>query len=322
MKKYIFAIFIFIPFTSCFKWSAQRNYNDRTDDRVMLERKISKETINRLKNTTTVFFLNSEDNDKNDSIKKAISSAWTLTPIIFDDVKNAPVYASSPQYSYFIIEAHKRVTRTSHIGTFHNTHYYLVLRIFNDKGEKTGKDNVTGLCRIELYPDFPTIDLMNQGKSSMETLLKIYNEGEFYNWSPIHLQAHLANVESNLKANIRPWVYAEVKSKGLKKLLVNDTLYVSKKQLVSFNVYNGKDNASFDAEKVISKYKYNYRICDEDELYQIFEKEKRGRFLFEYVNSSTDKHVIVLDVKDKKIVHKQYYPASHQLKGKNIRKIN
>ena len=321
MKNYLFAILLIIPFTSCFKFHATRNNNDRRDDRLFLKRKISNDAIERLKNTTTVFFLNSEDNDKNDAIKKAISSAWTLTPIIFDDIVNIPLYASSSQYSYFIIEAHKMIIRTTNLGNFQNTHYYLALRIFNESGEKTGKKNVTGLCRIELYPDFPTIDLMNQGKSSMETLLKIYNEGSFYNWAPIHFQAHLANVETNLQANIRPWHYEKVKTKGLKKRLVNDTLYIPKEQLVSYNYYSGKDYKGFDADKVVSKYKYNYRVCDEAELYQIFEEEKRGRFLFEYVKSTIDKHVIVHDVKDRKIVYKEYSSRPHRLKGKDFRKI-
>ena len=64
-----------------------------------------------------------------------------------------------------------------------------------------------------------------------------------------------------------------------------------------------------------------YRLCSPQKLYQIFETEKRGRFLFEYVKSSTDKFVSIYDMKDKKLIYKQYTPISYNLKSKDLEKI-
>ena len=85
-----------------------------------------------------------------------------------------------------------------------------------------------------------------------------------------------------------------------------------------FNKFNGhekKNDLNFE------HYGAPYRLCSPQKLYQIFETEKRGRFLFEYVKSSTDKFVSIYDMKDKKLIYKQYTPISYNLKSKDLEKI-
>src|SRR6187455_767522 len=60
--------------------------------------------LSRLKGTTTVFFYKKSRTYSIDSIKQAVTSAWDLTPIIFEDIAKADKYSANPKYSYFSIE--------------------------------------------------------------------------------------------------------------------------------------------------------------------------------------------------------------------------
>ena len=53
-----------------------------------------------------------------------------------------------------------------------------------------------------------------------------------------------------------------------------------------------------------------------------FLKQKRGRLLFEYVKSSTDKFITVYDLKETKVIYKDYTPISYNLKSTDTRRIN
>ncbi len=203
---------------------------------------------------------------------------------------------------------------------YSNTHYYLSLRLFKEVSKK-GKMLTNGLCRIELYPNIIDTLFTGSGAPRRNNVIgKLYDKGGFYNWSPVLLGAQIAAVESNLKNHTRPWLFQDIKSDNLSALLSKDTLYVPASILMSFNKFNGKE--ARQGEEIFQGYPYKYRICSDEELYHIFQDEHRGRLLFEYVKSSTDKFVSIYDLKNKEIVYKKYTPISYNLKDKDIRKIS
>lgn len=277
----------------------------------------SDKTIDQLKATTTVFFYSKDQGSQIDSIKTAISDGWKLTPIIFDDIINFDKYASDPKYSYFIIEG-LSTTTTSSTGGYSNVNFWLNLRLFKDVNRK-GKVSTTGLCRIELYPNTATLFMGESKRNANEVIEGLYRKGVFYNWSPILLKAQLEAVASDLMDKTKPGVFQEVRDHDLKDILSNDTLYVPKKLLMSFNGFTGKEGEK--DENVFANYAFNYRICSDDELYDIFQTQKRGRLLFEYVKSSTDKFITIYDLKQGQIIYKNYVPISYNLKSKDIKNI-
>jgi hypothetical protein len=316
-KRIILLVLCTTILFSCFKQSAQSSLADPKDELLLLKKNYADEIIKQLKATKTVFFYKKDNSPSIDSIKKAISSAWNLTPIIFDDIEKFQSYATNPEYSYFIIEG-VTTTTSSSTGTYSNTHYYLTLRLFKEVSKK-GKVKTTGLCRIELYPNFETMEIGANGGNAEKVITTLYNRGVFYNWSPILLKAQLASVSTNLKNNTRPWLFEDIKDDNLTHLLSKDTLYVPQSLLIGFNAFTGKEKNK--SENVFSSYRYKYRICSDSELFNIFETEKRGRLLFEYVKSSTDKFISVYDLKEKKIIYKKYTPISYNLKSKDIAAI-
>jgi hypothetical protein len=301
---------------------AQSKRADPSDQQVMLKRSFSDEIIDQLKNTQTVFFYKKDNIDAVDSFKQAITASWDLTPIIFDDIDNFEKYASDPKFSYFIIEGISTTVYTQNgsmtTSSYTNTHYFLTLRLFKDISRK-GKVQTNGLCRIELYPNTESLFMGTNAPRKNHVIDKLYEKGGFYNWSPIFLKAQIGAVSTNLKNHMRPWLFQDIRSDNLAGLLSKDTLYVPKSVLVSFNKFNGKEVQQ--AGDVFMGYPYRYRICSDEELYHIFQVKNRGRLLFEYVKSSTDKFVSIYDLKEKQILYKKYTPISYNLKDKDIRKI-
>lgn len=272
--------------------------------------KTSKEILDQLKATTTVFFYSKLQESQIDSIKQAVAEGWKVTPLIFDDISNSDKYTSDPKYSYFIITKYTTETRSGS-GSYSNTHYFLNLRLFK---EKTKKGNITsiGLCRIELYPNYNTLFGVNKAEN-------MYNKGAFFNWSPILLKAQLEVVSENLENSFEPDHYGEFKEKDLANILANDTLYVPASMLMSFNPLTANEKEKED--NVFKDYAYKYRICTDSELFDVFQTSRKGRFLFEYVKSSTDKFITVYDLQQKRVIYRNYSALSYNLKSKDIKRI-
>ena len=323
LQKLVGLIVLFvvaITFSGCLSSIAKSigessNGFDSDDILLMRRTRYSAKIINQLKTTKTVFFYKKDKSQKNDSIKAAISSVWNFTPIIFDDIENFEKYASDPNYSYFDIEG-VSTTSSGSTGAYSFVHYYLALRLFQNVGRK-GKINTLGLCRIELYPKTSTL-MAGAGYHSKpeEVINKLYTSGTFYNWTPILLKAHIAAVQNDLNNSIRPWLFHEIKDTLLSEILSKDTLYVPKGLLMSFGSFTGVEKN--DKESVFAKYTHPYRICNDKELYQIFEVEKRGKLLFEYTKSCTDKFVSIYNLKENKIIYKKYTHSSYNLKTRDI----
>jgi len=273
--------------------------------------KVSQEIVDKLKATTTVFFYSEQQASEIELIKQAVTDGWKLTPVIFEDISSYGKYSSDSNYSFFIIEG-----VTTQTSTYSNTHYYIQLRVF-DKVDKKGNARTAGLCRIELYPNTESL-FMSRGKAD-QVINKLYTQGGFYNWSPILLKAQLESVQDNLEHNVLPNHYNEFKDKDLTNILSGDTLYVPQRLLMSFNAFTAKENEK--DEKIFEGYRYKYRICTDDELFDIFQTSKRGRLLFEYVKSSTDKFITIYDLKQKKAIYRNYVALSYNLKSKDIKNI-
>jgi len=301
---------------SCAKKLAQSKLADPKDEMVMLRRNFAQADIDQLKATKTIFFLPEDNTGKNDSIKAALSSVWDLTPLLFDDISNFGKYANDPQYSYFVIEGVSTTVSMSN-GSYTNTHYYLVLR--NYKENVKGGAHKSGLCRIELYSNYRAMHSAVNGSGAAAIANRLYRNGVYYNWSPVLLKAQLAAAQTNIKAKIRPWLFEEINDPQLSRLLAKDTLYVPLRLLNSFNKFNGDEHPY--PNSLFASYGYKYRLCSDAELYRIFETEKRGRLVFEYVKSSTDKFVSIYDLQNRKIVYKKYTHTSYNLKSKDLTQI-
>jgi hypothetical protein len=284
-------------------------------DNIFIRQTLSEDIISRFKSTQTIFFVN-EKAPGVEQLKTAVKDAWTLTPLLFDDVKNVHKYSADSKYSYFLIEGERLVSQKGVVVTT----FYITLRLFEKIGKKD-KIVTKALATIELYPNFETMKIPIN-RDIYENAPAFYREGYFYNWSPMLISGNLQAVENNLKSGFRGGTYDGTKTDDLGDLglkLSKDTLYVPKKVLMDFNAFNGKEKVK--EENVFENYKYKYRICSDEEIYDIFQAQKRGRLLFEYVKSSSQKIITIFDIKDRKVIYKKS-ESSYNLKAKDIEKLN
>ena len=298
-------------------YSQVKKIDESRDYLMTSRRQFSPEIIEKLKSTTTVFFLKENTRSFNDSIKAVVKSVWDLSPIIFADIDDYKKYSTDLKYSYFCIDASWELVKRGLFAEYFNSsmRVYLTLHVSTEVLKK-GKLNSVGLCRIELFPDAKTLQLLIDA-ADWDAINKInYENAVFHNWSPVFLKAQIETLKSNLKNNRRIGLYESIKSDSLTQFLLQDTLYVSKNLLFTFKDRPVREKEN--EENLFKNYNYKYRICTDAELYDIFEIQKRGRLLFEYVKSSSDKIIIIYDMKNKNILYRRHSPMSRNMTAKDI----
>lgn len=319
LKAVLFAAFVTFLFSGCFSRLQNSSTLYPADAPILPKKKYDDQTMNRLTATTTVFFVRDTSDQSFDSVKRAVSEAWDLTPLVFDNYSNFSKYTGDPTYSYFSIET-MRVVSGSTSYSFTNDYCYLVLRFINDVSKK-GKINTLDLCRIELFPDIKTKGLVNSAKAKDPgaTLNKLYDQGVFYNWSPVQLKGQIEAVCTDLKSYTKASELLDYKVQDLPSRLAQDTLYVPSRLLFD-SIQSGK-KLNHMPGNVFENYKFPYRYCSDQDLYRIFEEEKRGRYLFVWTNAGPEKIINIYDLKEKTQIYRRADWISNTLKNKDIRKM-
>ncbi len=307
MKRYLFLFsLISICLISCFP---SRNMQIKNDPLMRTWEEFDPAVLAQLKGTKTVFFLPDYTSQTADSFKQAIQSGWTLTPLIFDSWKNLDKYAD-PSYSFFFIEVN--TVYFSH-STFN--HQYLALRLLKDVNKK-GKADFYGLGRVELSPA-PNSFITAAGKDA-DVRQRIYEKGHYLNWTPTLLHAHLAAIQTEISGNRRASMVQDVKDDALGSLLAKNTLYVPKQLMVNHSGFTLKQTEK--TENPFAAYPYKYKIATDEELYKVFETDKTGVLLFEFVEAGGEKWISVFDVKRKKKVY-MLNSSGRNVTGKDIDKL-
>jgi hypothetical protein len=292
---------------SCFKAAARATHNAN----------LNAEETNRLKGRTCLLILPASEYKFINDYKDLVPLAWTLTPIEVIKYDDLGKYAAmTDKYAYFQISGiESTVTQSGSTFSYSNTHYYLSL-MQSYQGKK--KPLTESLCRIELYPEFATANYSFHKKDIND---QVYLRSTFRNFQLPYILAYLRIVEKNLKQQKDPWVYDEYNNDNLKRSLAKDTLYVLDNVLFDRNKLNGKEEQM--PPSFFKAYGGRYKFVNTEKLISLVRDRKNNQplFLFEYVLSSTDKYVGVLDITSGSIVYRKYTAVSYNLKSKDLEKI-
>jgi hypothetical protein len=274
-------------------------------------------TMDKLKATTTVFFYSDKDTSRLDLFKKAVTGAWTLTPVVFANINDFYTYASDPRYSYFILERISIIVRDGNIQT-NSDYIYLSLRVPTEVSRK-GRIRTEALCRIELYPeDVEMMDLYRNRHTKNYPGEYLYKTVDIFNWNPANLYSYLQWTNANLLKSFMPGLTAGLKNAEALSELSKDTLFVPDYVTDHFSPYSGRskgENRSF------ANYPFKYKICTPAELNERFLVNKTGRFLFDYVKSSNVKLISIYDTKRGELIYRTHRELSYNLKEKDINRI-
>jgi hypothetical protein len=279
--------------------------------------KVSAEVADKLKGKSCLLVLPASEYKFMKDYEELVPSAWTLTPIQVIKYDNLPGYAAQgDQFAFFMIDGDELTTRmySDHpASAYRNTHYYLTLA----QGRE-GKKKMEGLCRIELYPDFTTTDYSFYHKDHNE---QVYLRSSFRNFQLPFILAYLKFVQKNLEQQKSPSINKEYHNDSLMKRLATDTLYVLDNAIFERNKFTGKENALPQSE--FMSYKGKYKYIKTEELIRMIKTRNNDKplFLFEYVLSSTDKYVGVLDIMSGSVVYREHVSMSYNLHPKDLEKI-
>jgi len=289
----------------------------------------SKEVVDQLKKTKTVFFLKitKKDSFLIDSFRQALKKSWDLTDIIYEDIKNIEKYAESYDYSYILLGS-QYLDKYGKNGPWGN--YYLTLSMNIPK-----KSSPLVFAKIDISPnDYLTASIKERSQGGFfnftdhtsDVYIEIYNgvrKKWIPNFTPVSLMAQFGVVSENIKNGFRPKHNEESQVEDLQQRLSKDTLYIPRRMLKAFKTKGFQFEEIELDEEVLSEYKYPYKICNDKELYKYFVKENRGRYLFEFTQTGREKNIFIIDVKEKKYIYKSYQanrlnPSLNEKDFKNI----
>ncbi|WP_207495064.1 hypothetical protein [Aridibaculum aurantiacum] len=304
------SFFIATGFTSCLKSMARASHNS----------KVSPDEFNRLKGKTVVFVVPKSEYASLEDYKELLPKAWTLTPMEVIRYSDIDAYADPSKYAFFQINGITTTTTNSRGFSYSNTHYYLALSSSYSTETKKGKEkqHTDVLCRVELYPEFAATGINFSAKDASD---KIYENVTMRNFSVPYMMAYVRFVQKNLQNKKNPWVYENYSDDVLRDRIKTDTLYVPENVLFSRSKFTGKEAAK--GADFFAKYDGRYKIVSNKELTEIVRHRnpKKPLFLFEYVQSSTDKYVGVLEVNSGTVAYRRYTGVTYNLKSKDLKRI-
>ena len=95
--------------------------------------------------------------------------------------------------------------------------------------------------------------------SKNQVIEKLYEHGEFNNWSPVYLVADLGVVKTDLKKKPMPWLYSNVSDPTIARLFRKDTLYVLDMGFRNYNKFNGHESKNTSIN--FAHFGAPYKLC-------------------------------------------------------------
>lgn len=269
-----------------------------------------------LKSSTTIFFLKPEDEPLRAEFERAISRAWTLTPVRVVPISQRAQFADHQRYSYFVISGEFRTVYVVDADRPFNqrdlmTHHHFYLTLWRSNSDTAPLAEGTAYCRIELLREFKTGPdfTFTPGRDLLET---IYARTHFRNWSPGQLSLYLSTVQTDLQKSQRRWLYDERAENAELAKLKQATLYIPEYALIKFNKYSGDESEHHDIAKLLKQYRYPYKIVSTAELNDVIASGPDPVYVFDYVRSSSDKFVSIFE-RGRGLVYRHYTHDSHNL---------
>ncbi|MBO9152228.1 hypothetical protein ACFOTA_08425 [Chitinophaga sp. GCM10012297] len=243
--------------------------------------------------------------------QKLVPEAWTLTPVKVISARALPDYSSdtAQKYAYLTVggERYERVDFSTGQRKQSNTHLYLGLFMEVTKKGQPVRD----LFRIELYPDMETLWDMGRDQAS----------ANYRNFRLPHIMAYLRWMQKNLEEDKRPKLYDEITDTKMLSQLRKETLFVPDSMIYTRNKFTGKEKL---VEKEFFKaYKGKHQYATNAEMIEMLKTRDRSKpfFIFEYVLSSTNKFVTVLELNSGTIAYRRYQAMSYNLKSKDVERL-
>ena len=291
-----------------------------------------------IKNQTLYVEMNDTTSAANKQMAKAIRQGWTVSKLEFVPPQQMSKYLQPG--NFFVTVEHDNTSfnfyrertnafgdiSTSRSGDIKNDYFYLGFWVLDksfeaDKGLKP--KNKRRVARAELY--LKSIGTGNIDFSSSN----IGSPGfqyEFCNGLPGYIKCIFQGVSNNIAANRTVQLKKDIDAAPGLANLKKDTLYVP-------NYWFGPGGTMLPDEpensangryirKLIDSYSYPVRIIRRDELSNMILAATRPVYYFNYVQSSADKMISVVNGQTGEVLYYNFNDKSYRPKPKNFKELS
>jgi len=275
----------------------------------------SKQEMDSIINTTTLFLLREQDMPNKMEFERAIDSVWNLTNIKVIGYNELDDYREG-KYSYFILQSFNVNISPDNGISCNFSHVFLTLKL-----EPINYWETLNYCRIELFSDLRTMNTITSAHGGpLASLDSLYKFSTLKNWNPGQLSLYLSDVQKNLDLSKREYLYkSETIIDTLQQLTKSDTLYVPDYVEVKYNRWNGDESEKHDFDKLFKHCPMTVKIISPSALWKKM-TANQVNYIFDYVKSCTDNYVRIYSLQDGKM-YQAYRAMSYNLKSKDIKKI-
>jgi hypothetical protein len=268
---------------------------------------LTREDIERLKKTTTIFAYCDRDKDRLDELESAFDQVWKITKYKIVSFKELDAYLDKPNYSYLTF---------SGVGVG-SAIFQLGLNLWIPVAGKKGKSDMDSYSEIELFPAIESIYSTPAGDGAMESL---YTKAVFNNWSPGYLKYYLKLVSDDLMKGESRSLNRNTGDPEKLAALKTKTLYIPDYVFRRLNTLTGKEEKKYDVDDLLGKYPYKYKVVSNDELNEMILTPSEPVYYIVYGRSATDKYMSVFSTTDG-LIYTQYKHGPYSIIDNDFKDI-
>ena len=286
--------------------------------------------LEKIKSGITYVAMNDPKYKKNKDFIEIFKKYWTFSRVEFIKYTDIENYFS-PENSFITISGYETNvslyslysdgSRSGGIDYAH-THIYLELwnctdkYLKNEKKKELKRKDKNQIIRLELFTDFPTL-------LSPENLYKTDYDGDNHirNWGKGFLQNYIQNMVQLLNNKVERKLFNQILKKEELKKLSTSTLYIPDYALTKFNSFTGDESKKHDEKEIMEDYKLPYKIITTNELNDKILNDKTGFYYLQYVKSSTDKFISVINSATGEEIYTNYHPVSYNIKSGDLKTL-
>lgn len=276
---------------------------------------IRQEYLDRLKNSTTIFYYRQTDQKRLETFKEVVSEAWTFTEIRFEPYskfKDGLHY--QPNMSYFGMWSYLRPNTVYKDVPVYGVFAWLELQ------QNSFEDGFHTFATVNLYPSLELFEMVvTSDPSQVEKYM--YTDATLYNWELGFLKNYLQLIDDHLHKKLRRREELEVKAPELS-VLKNHTLYIPEYAFIHFDRRAHKEDEMDDSEKIFKKYAYRYEVLSRSKLSDMIVRAKDPVYYLSYVKSSNQSHVNVVNGLTGEIIYSDFSKGVYNLRTRAISKLS
>ncbi len=270
----------------------------------------SKESIERLKATNTIFVCKESDNIE--ELQLAIEEVWKITEISF--IKYSELNTIDLEESSIFKIGIQTISKTQSSGfTSNNILTYLNLSLQDENNKKES------YCRIELSQSIEDLTQLLKLNSDEENIDYLYSKGGLHNWNVGFLKTYLKKVNDLIMNEEERWLNLSNDKNSEIKQLASITLYIPEYATLEFK--RGVSSMQ-DETELFKSYSYNYKIINTNDLSKMILESEEPIYYLAYVKSGSNKYVTIMNSKTAAIIYSKAFQGAYRLKSKDLKSIS